>query len=365
MFVQNKNIFTLADNSTVEVEDIEKGVYRLKSSLQLGLYLEKIEDNYILPNKVYGNPEPRATRILETWRSREKNTGVLLSGDKGSGKSLLMQMLCNKAVNEDGAAIVIISDSFSGPELTDLLSEIKRPLVIAIDEFEKIYNRNDGEAQKKILSTMDGSNLNRALFVLTVNNRWAVDTHMLNRPGRIFYHYKYSGLTEDFIREYCEDTLEDKSKIDDIIPLTLLVDGFSFDILKALVEELNRYGESVADVISHLNVDVAAFDEDPTVKYSVDLYDNEGNIVTNFFKVEDRISKHPLRELPYYPIYFYRKDETLFVDDEFKSNVPETIRSDEFEHYGFKLEKENAILWDKFSGEVTYEDPKKIGRAHV
>lgn len=357
LFTQHNNIFALADKSTVEVEDIESGVYRLKQSMT-GLYLEKIEDNYLLPPKIYGNPMPRADRILQTWRERKKNTGLLLSGDKGSGKTLLSQILCNKGIAEDEAAVVLISLPIAGQDLTDLLAEIKRPLIICIDEFEKIYNREKSDVQKAMLTMMDGSNLNGALFVLTVNDQWAIDSHMLNRPGRIYYHYRYAGLDEEFIRSYCEDKLDDKTKIDDIIALTVLIDSFSFDILQAIVEELNRYNEPVGDVLKHLNIKTYGSESEDKTKFVFNIYDSNGNDITSVYnKLDDQITAHPMRVPLRYPIALNLDDTFIDDDDEIIMNKLPTGFKEEYRYIRFPINKDTLVDFNRYTHEMTYKDP--------
>ena len=82
--------------------------------------------------------------------------------------------------------------------------------------------------------------------MLTINSYSKIDTNLKNRPGRIFYSFDYAGLTETEIAQFCEDRLHDQSQIDNICKLSLLFDRFNFDMLKGLVEEMNRYGESPA-----------------------------------------------------------------------------------------------------------------------
>jgi hypothetical protein len=77
---------------------------------------------------------------------------------------------------------------------------------------------------------------------------------MRNRPGRIFYMLDYKGLTQDFIIEYCEHNLNDKAHIQRICSITSLFSQFNFDMLKALVEEMNRYNEPPEAALRMLNV---------------------------------------------------------------------------------------------------------------
>jgi hypothetical protein len=47
------------------------------------------EHNFIFNNrKIYGDLNNKVQRIFKTYESRDKNLGVLLSGLKGTGKSL-------------------------------------------------------------------------------------------------------------------------------------------------------------------------------------------------------------------------------------------------------------------------------------
>lgn len=116
---------------------------------------------------------------------------------------------------------------------------------------------------------MDGVFPSKKLFILTVNDQYKVNSHMRNRPGRIFYMIEYKGLDAGFIREYCQDNLGDKSYIEQVCRLTLLFDSFNFDMLKALVEEMNRYKESPNQAMEMLN----AKPYDPgTVRHRVEMH---------------------------------------------------------------------------------------------
>ncbi len=138
---------------------------------------------------------------------------------------------------------------------------------ISRQKFEKVYDR---EKQEEILTLLDGVFGSKKLYVLTVNDKWRVDSHMRNRPGRIFYLLDFKGLDVNFIREYCEDNLINKQYIDQICSLTSLFGEFNFDMLKALVEEMNRYGETPTEALEMLN---AKPEYDEGAKYEIKLID--------------------------------------------------------------------------------------------
>lgn len=108
--------------------------------------------------------------------------------------------------------------------------------------------------QDSMLTLLDGTYSTKMLFILTTNNKYKVSNHMRNRPGRIFYVIDFAGLPVDFIKEYCNDKLQDKAKIPQVLSVSGLFEAFSFDMLQAMVEEMNRYNETPEQVLAFLNV---------------------------------------------------------------------------------------------------------------
>jgi hypothetical protein len=89
--------------------------------------------------------------------------------------------------------------------------------------------------------------------VLTCNDKWRIDSHMRNRPGRLFYMLDYKGLDAAFIMEYCADNLDNVDHIASVCRVAAMFDQFNFDMLKALVEEMNRYKETASEAMRMLN----------------------------------------------------------------------------------------------------------------
>ncbi len=142
------------------------------------------------------------------------------------------------------------------------------------DEFEKVYEQKQQEA---ILTLLDGVFPSKKLFILTCNDKWKVDSHMRNRPGRIFYMLDFKGLSVEFIKEYCQDNLiNNKSYIDQICNVSSLFGQFNFDMLKALVEEINRYDEPPAKALEILNIK-PEFDQNKA-SYNVQLFIDEKEV---------------------------------------------------------------------------------------
>lgn len=212
------------------------------------LYLEQV-DEFNITGKLYGDVTRNAERILNTFDHRPNATGVMLSGEKGSGKTLLSKLITIEGAKL-GYPTVIINQPWKGDEFNTLIQTINQPAIVLFDEFEKVYDKDD---QEEILTLLDGVFPSKKLFILTCNDKWRVDIHMRNRPGRIFYMLDFSGLDHDFIREYCTDNLNNQEYIETICKISSLFDQFNFDMLKALVEEMNRYNESPQDSMRMLN----------------------------------------------------------------------------------------------------------------
>lgn len=212
-------------------------------------YLEPVDD-FVMPNKLYGDTMRKAERILNTFNLRPLSTGVHLDGVKGSGKTLLAKTLSYLA-QKDGVASIVINQPFCGDEFNSFIQSIDVPAILIFDEFEKVYN---WETQNKILTLFDGVYPTKKLFVLTTNDAASVNNFLKNRPGRIYYSFKFDTLAQEFIKEYCEDNLKDKSQIDSILKYTQIFSFFNFDMLAAAVEEMNRYGEPLQEVLNYLNI---------------------------------------------------------------------------------------------------------------
>ena len=170
---------------------------------------------------------------------------------------------------EQGIPTIVINAPWCGDNFNAFVQSIEQPVIVVFDEFEKVYN---SEEQEQMLTLLDGVYSGRKLFILTCNDKWRIDSHMRNRPGRIFYYFDFKGLEEGFIREYCNDNLINKKHIDTIVNISGVFGAFNFDMLKALVEDMNRYDETPQESLRVLNVR-AEFDSGSN--YEVKIYRGE------------------------------------------------------------------------------------------
>ena len=84
-------------------------------------YLETIND-FQLKGKVYGNVVRSSSRILNTFLDRHRSTGVLLVGEKGSGKTLLAQYISIVAAKEKEIPTIVINKPWHGDQFNSTRS---------------------------------------------------------------------------------------------------------------------------------------------------------------------------------------------------------------------------------------------------
>lgn len=248
-YLRSGTSFRVTSKESMDLyETLPVGNYTVAQD-QLGNFSLVQIDSFELPNKLYGNTIRHTDRIINTFFDRPQSTGVMLNGEKGSGKTLLAKNISVELAKQ-GVPTIVINHPWTGDGFFKLIQDIDQPCAVLFDEFEKVYDR---EGQESILTLLDGVFGSKKMYIITCNDKWRVDRNMRNRPGRIFYMIDFNGLDISFVTEYCQDNLINKSHIGQITGISGLFTEFNFDMLKALVEEMNRYGESPQEALEMLN----------------------------------------------------------------------------------------------------------------
>lgn len=329
-----------------EFPKLPPGVWMLKQSME-NFFFEKKED-FKLPSKIYGD-HSIIDRYLKSFDNTEKNLGIILSGLKGTGKTITAQKLCI----DSNRPVILITAQYAGPGFIDFITspELSGSIVF-IDEFEKIYTHRD--AQRDLLSVMDGSFPTHLLFLLTVNT-FNINEYLINRLNRIKYRKHYENLEEDVMEEVINDLLINKEHKQSIYDFFDKVGMVTFDLLINVIKEVNLFNESAIECGKHLNI--AAILRSFAIKEVVngktyyvgraqlDPYDIEG----------DNISIRRSVDNPYYyPLTETLSDnEIVYLDDRtgetFKGSQEEAKKLIKIRgyHYDVELKKEFFKRIDK------------------
>lgn len=259
-----------ADNTVFE---LPVGVYAARVDQFGNFYLEptSVPEN---PSKVYGEDTAiRAERYLNTFMDTPgKSMGALLIGEPGSGKTMLMRKIINEGLRQ-GISVIMVENGFSGANFNKFIHESLRntSAIVAMDEFEKMYNMDDDEILAPLLTLFDGPNDSHKMFLCSANNRHQIAEPFFNRPSRFYFMAEFGNLADDVIREYINDHLVHKHLEGELFTKLVGMDKVNFDCLATSVKEVNRCG----------SVDRAFMDLNVREKYSSDT-------IYALFKVVDK-----------------------------------------------------------------------------
>lgn len=207
-----------------------------------------------LPTKLYTTEEDSkfVDKVLSRYKIMESGTlGVMLSGLKGSGKTVMMK---NLAV-QSNLPILLIDKSFAPSQLVNLFNKLSKiELCVLMDEIDKIGENYDDDYLLKIL---DGVNTTgKKLMIFTCNDAEDINEYLQDRCSRIRYWREFDVMPSSMIQNILSDKLKDK---DEVKPLTdFIIENFgvvSFDNVISFVDEVNENAnDTYEDLFNDMNL---------------------------------------------------------------------------------------------------------------
>lgn len=250
--VESGKRYRIFNNAITTYDQLPPKTYRVDYDPETRIFsLLEAHDFEIPETKIYGQHLDKVKKVLNSMDKMNRNLGVILSGDKGIGKSLFSKCLGLKA-RKKGIPVILVNEYHEG--IANFLEEIEQTVMILFDEYDKTFDEKKHNCQAEMLSLFDGVSAGKKLFVITCNEIQSLSQYLINRPGRFHYHFRFLYPTADEIRDYMEDKLDKQyyDEIENVIAFSVRM-NLNYDCLRSIAFELNN-GLKFQQAINDLNI---------------------------------------------------------------------------------------------------------------
>lgn len=243
-------------------DKLPAATYKVCFHPMMGFYLEQVTNFVSTEEKIYGSHAEKIEKVLRSYAKFNRSMGLILSGKKGMGKSMFVQLIGEEVVKRD-IPVILVTKAYIG--IADFIEEIDQECLVIFDEFEKMFGSNRNgygqpqqsdkvESQDNLLGLFDGISQKKRLYAITVNDLHRVNDFMLSRPGRFHYHIRFDYPSAPEIEEYLRDKVgeEHHGEIKHVVSFANRV-KLNYDSLRAIAFELNE-GYTFKSAISDLNI---------------------------------------------------------------------------------------------------------------
>ena len=225
-------------------------IYSLVYSRSEGdLYIEETKD-FDFPEVYYQTTTDKkfVKRVIDTYKKTDKlTTGVLLSGLKGSGKTLMSKWIAK----ESNLPVIVIDSSVCSEDIEGFFAKITTDVCVVFDEIDKYWNT------RYLLGFLDGVKPTcKKLVVATCNDEKEVDKYLNDRCSRIRYKKKFTSLSKDVVAGVINDIIKDKKQAEAAAEYCMAnMSVVSHDNIIIFAEEIkNNPKDSFDEIMSFLNI---------------------------------------------------------------------------------------------------------------
>ena len=176
--------------------------------------------------------------------------GVLLYGEAGSGKTLLVEHICKKYA--DRARVVFVPAHMDAGDLSSLRGGMADMPTIFV--FEELCSSADSErALSELLSFLDGEDSwDSCLTIATTNYAFKLPRNVVDRPGRFDRIYRMDMPSREARLQYIRHMLPALTP-DESERMADLTKGLSLAYLKELAVSISIYGRDAEATVAEFD----------------------------------------------------------------------------------------------------------------
>lgn len=182
-------------------------VYELKNTPFSDVCLEEINE-FKFPEDYYlGEGDERfMDKVVNTYNNTDKlTTGVLFSGLKGSGKTLMAKRTAIKS----NLPIIVINGNVSSNEVESFFAQVCDDVCIIMDELDKNWYL------PALLGFFDGVKPTcKKLILCTANDERDIDKYLNDRCSRIRYKRTFNSIGKDIAKTILSKYFDTDEAID-------------------------------------------------------------------------------------------------------------------------------------------------------
>lgn len=222
------------------VEKLPAAIYTVSFHPMMGFSLSKLNEQFEVPPQLFGDLESKVDHLLGRY-DKTGDMSAMLTGAKGSGKSLLAHVFSNRAIKELDKPVIIVDNHFDNPNgLMKFLYDLG-DCVFIFDEFAKKMD----EHQDTFLDFFSGTyKIPRAIFVIE-NSLHKINEFMLDRPGRVRWSFSYGKLPLQVVKEVCDAREVNEKAKRHICEYAARAITIGMDNLNTIIDEVQLSDDSV------------------------------------------------------------------------------------------------------------------------
>ena len=207
-----------------------------------------------LPSKIYNTEKDVAFIDKITNRYNDINDGVLgvmLSGLKGSGKTVTLKQIALKS----NLPIILLDNEFPEHKYKSLFQGLVNTEVCFV--FDELDKTNSNFNVGNLLQVMDGMHtVGKKLMLFACNDETKINQFLVDRCSRIRYWKRFEKMSEEAILQVVEDEIKDKDKAKEIS--IFIYNNFkciSFDNILSFIDEIKAFpNEQLKDLFEDMNL---------------------------------------------------------------------------------------------------------------